>query len=695
MPSGMSGPNRVAVAFLAAVWLGYASSIASAQLMACRDMVVPRLTDGNVPTAPVLMSPGQPRYESVLSADGNLEFYLQSYPGVGPREKNAFTRDLQLVLAGPNATTWDKALGSSPSGCRLFSPRFRFTELPLDATVTTAPELASPKGQGVTSTCYFNIRFALSWQEFLTARGLGMCGFSRSVEKTEAMNQTATFEVFSGSVHWRWADYDNFTAPSPVRPVSTAWNPVTIKIQKVAAPVANNTPSQAVASNVNLTADPFRVTSFTYKKSSTGLVTATIAYNLSTHYPYYPFFASEASGAYRDGSQLLRGSDGSYAGLRLNLYPNATWINSYSDGRNGRDCNKPGDNCTMEGILTFSWRPMKGSVPDSCRLFSRSPQQFDLRLGCMGASADASVRCGSAMRDVVNDTTLGQFVIDGDVDFCASSRTDLGVTWERQFQVTASDATAGQAIVSSGSFSSPVVLQGIWLREFRVSRSDLKGDGYWSLWSERVDSSSDPDGSRTRMGVAAGFSRAYTDLMRNGRNWDVTTSFTPNIRVATRAPGSTYDDADRKEAMIVLPADKGGNFSLSVNVSLRLMYDLGTMMGPGAGGRRLVYREAQVVGSPSPVGDLSVSSGAVVVTVPESIKTNADGTLDSSSTSGPFTSQVIVMISVMGTVLLAGIAGAIWTGVRETRHLRDRDAAARAGGTDWHSASATATLRRI
>lgn len=185
----------------------------------------------------------------------------------------------------------------------------------------------------------------------------------------------------------------------------------------------------------------FAVTSLTYTKAADGTVKANIAYKIQTNFPYYVAYESSLP---KDFLVSDSGNDIVYAGLRLgdtSYYPGASWSHVYSNNQDGQHlpdgtaaCGL-GEQCSLAGVLSYSWKPSP-SVPSSCSISSStSNYQFDFVLNCNSSYAGTTNGCGTRMRTALAIPQLGAFTFDGNINFCKSANTDFPITWSSVFDV--------------------------------------------------------------------------------------------------------------------------------------------------------------------------------------------------------------------------------------------------------------------
>lgn len=235
---------------------------------------------------------------------------------------------------------------------------------------------------------------------------------------------------------------------------------------------------------------------------------------------------------------------------------------------------------------------------------------------------------------------------------------------------------SGKPIAISTNFTSSPLLA-MWLVDLRILRSDLSGAG-WSLWDPSGTNQIFPDGSRTEMGGKVNLQRDFKEVAGDGTSWVINVFFTPNA-VEMANPNATvqatYEDVERKGAMLLLPVDLAKNVTFSVQVKVRLYYDDSVV-----GARRLHARQGTV--DPVPVEEVTFTVPTVFVNVTGNVTTpNTDGTTGSGNGSSPttpvlllnFNPKTISMIAVLGAILFSGIVSAMCIGCNEKRKKADVD----------------------
>lgn len=421
---------------------------------------------------------------------------------------------------------------------------------------------------------------------------------------------------------------------------------------------------------INSTATPynatFAVTSVTYSKVTSGLVTANIAYELTMTYPFYGKLNGTSASNYLIHSGTL------YAGLDLD----GTWSHTASRTglvqADGSACAADGDTCMLAGVLSYAWTP---STSTTCSLSSSTAYQFDFVLGCNATSI--SDECGNPLRDAVVKPKFGQFELVGNIDFCRVAATDFPISWPTPFDHAGdSTRTLGGAITTSGILEAKKKIVGIALKEYRVFRSDLTGS--WSLWSPGSTSvaygATGYDGSSTAIGLNTGFVFSDPVSSNGGMRWTISASFTPNIKIYTTAKNFVSTTA-QGNYLIILPDDAGKLISFTTTIDLRLYTD-----SQAFSRRRLLYRDAQVsLAEPAGVQDASVSTSPITLTVPSSVQVSNGSEGDQTpvvKSSAGLSAGAVAGIATVG--VLAGLAGiglvgfAVW---RHKRNLRQREAA--------------------
>lgn len=205
------------------------SLAADAALATCKDLRIPSLSSRAAVEPPQLLSPGVPGYPSAFSSDGHLEFYIQSHPGAGPAERNAYTRDVKVVLSSPSMDKWEDAALVAAEGCKFHTDRFMLNAIPSDVTVLSEVSLLAKPADKDADACFFNHRFRVALGDL---ESLKYCNFNRSTEVVEAgAGKKTTFEVVSGRIHVRWTDYDSMDSRAPVRAPMSTYYPISMKIQ--------------------------------------------------------------------------------------------------------------------------------------------------------------------------------------------------------------------------------------------------------------------------------------------------------------------------------------------------------------------------------------------------------------------------------------------------------------------------------
>lgn len=272
----------------------------------------------------------------------------------------------------------------------------------------------------------------------------------------------------------------------------------------------------------------------------------------------------------------------------------------------------------------------------------------------------------------------------------------MGIFWG--FAARRTTAEVGKSIAISGNFTSPVTIKAIWMKDYRVSRSDLKGGkGYWSLWNEVGDNYFFPDGSRTELGNKVNMQRDFKDIS-DGKIWQLNTFFTPNVKVTDGHTTSSYDDVERKVAMVTMPSDKGKNLTFSVKMMIRLYYDPAELLAGAAksagAARRMQYRQVSL-GAPQPVEDMTLETAAFAVAMNDSAIPDA-GSSEPNPLSTVFTPQLISIVVVFGTLLVVALGTIVVHGCRRKpkNKIGTADEALRCERDAWHTEAMTSRETR-
>lgn len=449
------------------------------------------------------------------------------------------------------------------------------------------------------------------------------------------MSVNGSYKIFHGRVHVKWEDWNATTGGTLVRPAASTWYDVTIQVQETA-----NASSTTVTNTETPYNADFQVSSVTYSKDGTGAVTANIAFELTTAYPYY----ASVNGS--TPSNYLIHSGTNYAGVTLTGDFTYTATLDGTKKANGQPCAVAGDVCKLSGILSYTWLPTTGS----CSLSSEQAYQLDVTLECNSTGINSV--CGKPMRDALALPSFGSFQLTGNIDFCKAATTNFPISWPVPFDVAGSSVrTIGAQIVTTGTLEANKKIYGIALKNYRVSRSGLTGE--WSLWNAGATNvaygDAGYDGSLTSVGTATGFVFSQPQSASNGLRWTVSASFTPNIRLFSGPQGFTTT-AGQGNFMIVLPDDKGDQLTFRMAIDLRLYTD----SMPFAR-RRLLYRDATIkTAQPAAVNDASASTNPISITVPENLQVSGDGSMTVIKT-GALSIGAIAGIAVAGAVV--GIAG--------------------------------------
>lgn len=566
----------------------------------CADLVTPQLNNdtsaGLITAGPALVAPSGSAggYNYAVNSDTDeLEFYLQSAPGVGPTPaKNAYTRKLSLALTGTGQSTWAAASAAASAGCKKDWDRFLLSATPADVSILSGSDLTSSAATGAASACYFDHHWSIAWNTFRTT--LAQCGF------TQANN--GTFLKYSGRLHVQWADYDSMSSSNPVHTAASTWYPVTVAFE------AESTSTTNPASNTEQPyLDSFNVTSLEYINRES-LVAMQVGFSIATKWPYYPYLPPT------NGSQLV-GASGVYSGLSLGSWPSAEWLTEYVDAQDGpSNCSQVNDLCTLVGKVTYTWNPSVDS--SSCSI--AGSYQLNFQLGCLAANGSTNV-CDQPMRQALNTPTLGTFAMPETVlDLCKAATVP-----------SSSAPPVGGAIgfTSSLGFRSSVNM--VRYREYQVSRADMSSasesvPAYWELW-DRTNNAPSAKGALVEVATAA------SNDDSTGKSWTLVSSFTPNKLVNTNNISSLdYGHPDRAQYMIVFPDDRGTELSFRVNMVVRiwtgaitrkqrrmLWSDMGVSAEFDAKGKQVNRRQLgkrQAGGS-----DLTLDSGPLGMNVPSSI----------------------------------------------------------------------------
>lgn len=368
-------------------------------------------------------------------------------------------------------------------------------------------------------------------------------------------------------------------------------------------------------------------------------MTANVAYELTTAYPYYAIVNGSQA------SNYLIHSGTTYAGLTLG----GGWAYTASlDGTqksNGDPCAAAGDVCELAGTLSYTWTPATGS----CSLSSSTAYQFDFTLACNTTGVNND--CGKPMRDALALPAFGSFQLTGNIDFCKAASTDFPISWSAPFDIVGSNSrTIGAKITTTGTLDTNKKIYGIALKNYRVARSGLGGE--WSLWNAGATNvvlgGAGYAGSLSDVGTNTGFVFAEPVSANNGLQWTVSASFTPNIKLYSSAQGFTTTDL-QGPYMITLPDDKGDSLSFTMTIDLRMYTD---SVQPFARKRRLLYRDAVVqTVEPAAVKDASASTRPVSIAVPQNIQVSKNGEVTVLQTSPALSVGAIAGIAVAGAIV--------------------------------------------
>jgi hypothetical protein len=157
---------------------------------------------------------------------------MQSHPGAGPVSQTAYTRDIKVVLGGQEYDRWEDAQNVN-EGCKFHSERFLLSEKHSEVTITSENSLTGRIADGNPDNCFFNHRFAVAMADFRDTTKLSFCGFNRTVETVNMGGNTmASFDVLSGRIHLRWSDFDSMDSRAPVRPPTSTFYPISIRVQR-------------------------------------------------------------------------------------------------------------------------------------------------------------------------------------------------------------------------------------------------------------------------------------------------------------------------------------------------------------------------------------------------------------------------------------------------------------------------------
>lgn len=228
----------------------------------------------------------------------------------------------------------------------------------------------------------------------------------------------------------------------------------------------------------------------------------------------------------------------------------------------------------------------------------------------------------------------------------------------------------GQTIKASGAFTSQKQLAGVAIKEYRVSRSDLTG--FWSMWSAASDSatSSGAAGVATTVGSNTQFTTSIGSS-NGAKNWAISTSFTPNIKMYSSVQSSFGTTDARGDYLISLPNDKGLSLSYQITLVVRLYSD-STQNFAGAK-RRLLYRDTAVpvVKSAAAVDDLELKTHQVGVKIPDNVSVSKDGQVTVITGQQGLSVGVIAGIAAIGAVVAGAAIGMTVLIVRRRRQQRE------------------------
>lgn len=650
--------------------LAFFASPARAVPDSCGDMILPSLGDGlnvtgTIPAGPRLLATSDATGYTYLVNNGTnaLELWVQSYPGVGLTDY--YSRKVEILLSSRTPTTFAAATGLDASCLKTFAP-FAFSAGHSGTTISAASTDLTEIASGAAANCYFNHLWSMDYDVF-RASPASSCGFVLSDDTSVA---NSTFKALTGRVHVRWTDYYNATvtgSSNPRDPMDT-WYDVTLRIQSE----ANYTGAPTSGAEDPYNAD-FKVIGITYTKANTGLVTAAIAYSLSTKFPYYPSFKV---GGTADDVLVRTGGTGAlsnYAGnflLDPAQYGDTTPVFTNVPGTDPTTCTF-GQNCVMTGTLQYAWTP-NAAESASCKISSNDPYQFDFKLQCK-ADYNGTINsvCGADMRGALDLSAFGSFSLQGNLDFCKAASTDFPITWSSAFDIDDATRTIGQTIQAGGSFTSAKAIAAVGIKSYTVVRGGTGDSATWSLWDgvTGVTSTGANNDAYTTIGTNVNFQRSIV-ATGDKKGYTVTTWFTPNIKLNSGLAAGTLT-ADRLAYMIVLPDDKSKTLTFTMTIALRLYSDTTQTFRR----RRLMYRDAVIPAvAPEPVNDISQTTSPVSLKVPDTVQINKDGSVTVVTAPATLSVGAIAGIAAIGAAVAAAAIGLTVLVVRKHK----RDAAAKA-----------------
>lgn len=394
-------------------------------------------------------------------------FGRQRQMGMGLTSIPMFSK-INFALSGQSITNVSSV--NTPQGCSAKFTKFQLGSLPKDVSVSTSAADLTNSASGTTPACFFNHAFRMPWKTFRDT--LGSCGF--------AISTANSLRTYKGRVFVTHEDFSSDLAAQATRPAATNFYDINLSVANDGTSnVTNNTGTEKPYN-----AD-FKVDELSYTKDNDGVVKASIAYSLSTNWPYQVQLPSTDA-----KTHLISDASApnvSFAGLRLldnNNYPRGAFSHNFMnnlDGTkqlNGSACNAAGQTCAFHAVLSFTWKPTVG-FNDSCSLSSGANNfQLDFVLACAGLTNSL---CGKRMRLSLALPLLGAFKIQGSTDFCAAPSTSFPLSWSKPFDVTSNSRKIGEAIEAKGTLRIEKQLSALAIYDFSVSRADLTGS--WPLWT--------------------------------------------------------------------------------------------------------------------------------------------------------------------------------------------------------------------
>ncbi len=125
-----------------------------------------------------------------------------------------------MALSSPNVNTYD-GVPASNAGCFARYARFGLSSLPRGVTVSTSASDLTSSASGNAPVCYFNHRLSIAWRSFRDS--LGSCGFN--------ITQSGSNRAYRGRIHVQTIDYTSETSTTPIRPASSQFYDIVLKVQ--------------------------------------------------------------------------------------------------------------------------------------------------------------------------------------------------------------------------------------------------------------------------------------------------------------------------------------------------------------------------------------------------------------------------------------------------------------------------------